>query len=123
MASEAQNVTVPMPEIPAVNEMPPCAACNEKLGTLVCPKCRLVPYCSEECQTSHFETHKPLCKEEKLETKEDYLKMVKRNFEDTFKALLPEDVTWETILSSVEDQTDPKQLQRAIVSLLQANGR
>ncbi|XP_006455358.1 hypothetical protein AGABI2DRAFT_226828 [Agaricus bisporus var. bisporus H97] len=38
----------------------------KKPGTFICTKCRLVSYCSKECQTVHWPTHKQDCKDRLL---------------------------------------------------------
>ncbi|KAF7762529.1 hypothetical protein Agabi119p4_9122 [Agaricus bisporus var. burnettii] len=38
----------------------------KKSGTFICTKCRLVSYCSKECQTVHWSAHKQDCKDRLL---------------------------------------------------------
>eukprot|EP00457_Paulinella_chromatophora_P015572 gb/GEZN01016212.1/.p1 GENE.gb/GEZN01016212.1/~~gb/GEZN01016212.1/.p1 ORF type:complete len:281 (-),score=47.99 gb/GEZN01016212.1/:14-805(-) len=38
-----------------------CFSCK-KVGTLTCSRCRLINYCSADCQKKHWKMHKPYCK-------------------------------------------------------------
>jgi hypothetical protein len=48
-------------EIDAKNKTNSCAQCNLPASNC-CAKCKSVYYCSRECQTSHWSTHKKICK-------------------------------------------------------------
>ncbi len=37
-----------------------CASCGAEANNY-CGKCRIVCYCSRECQMNHWKTHKPMC--------------------------------------------------------------
>ena len=39
-----------------------CINCEKKFGSLKCSRCKLIRYCSRECQLSHFKEHKHDCK-------------------------------------------------------------
>jgi hypothetical protein len=39
-----------------------CMKCHSKTGVHRCGACRVVYYCTKECQTSHWSDHKKLCK-------------------------------------------------------------
>ncbi|TEB22400.1 hypothetical protein FA13DRAFT_1741056 [Coprinellus micaceus] len=41
----------------------------EKPGTKVCTGCRLVSYCSRECQSAHWKRHKLHCKDDLLSSR------------------------------------------------------
>ena len=41
--------------------MAPCGFCKAEFGNLKCTSCRKVSYCSKDCQTKDWKSHKPVC--------------------------------------------------------------
>ena len=41
-----------------------CSNCDKPNSNLKCSKCKLVFYCSKECQVKDWSTHKLLCKDQ-----------------------------------------------------------
>ncbi|KAF8855420.1 hypothetical protein BDZ45DRAFT_692583 [Acephala macrosclerotiorum] len=44
-----------------------CDACGKKSGLKLCAGCKLLAYCSKECQAKRWPTHKKNCKQAQLE--------------------------------------------------------
>ena len=47
---------------PNLKENPRCWTCCENPGLLLCSRCKILPYCSTNCQQRHFAEHKAGCK-------------------------------------------------------------
>eukprot|EP00026_Physarum_polycephalum_P007141 Phypoly_transcript_07196.p1 GENE.Phypoly_transcript_07196~~Phypoly_transcript_07196.p1 ORF type:complete len:492 (+),score=58.38 Phypoly_transcript_07196:100-1575(+) len=48
-------------EVPFLYQCAQCGAPDSQKKLLVCSRCKLVKYCSPECQRSHWKKHKPEC--------------------------------------------------------------
>jgi len=47
---------------PNLEETPKCWTCGENPGTPLCSRCKILPYCSSDCQKADFRKHAASCK-------------------------------------------------------------
>ena len=72
MATTEQTSTKIPPELldsVSLHLVPVCAACGDKQSTTslkICSSCKLVHYCSVDCQRQDWKEHKSICKETKI---------------------------------------------------------
>ncbi|KAJ2924336.1 hypothetical protein H1R20_g12763, partial [Candolleomyces eurysporus] len=60
--SNVRPVHPPPAVLPCANVQPARYSACEKPGTKACSACKLVSYCSKECQTADWKNHKTVCK-------------------------------------------------------------
>ena len=71
-----------------------CQKLETKEGEFsLCSACQIVPYCSGDCQTAHWQKHKVMCKELKEEAQANHsyenvnlMKQIRSKYSDTYSA-------------------------------------
>eukprot|EP01117_Protostelium_nocturnum_P010179 TRINITY_DN3639_c0_g2_i1.p1 TRINITY_DN3639_c0_g2~~TRINITY_DN3639_c0_g2_i1.p1 ORF type:complete len:230 (-),score=77.78 TRINITY_DN3639_c0_g2_i1:422-1111(-) len=70
--STIDGSVVCLPQI-GLNPYPICWFCEKHFGTKSCSKCSVAKYCSKECQTKGWNSHKPKCLDMEKLTKDHLL--------------------------------------------------